>query len=122
MSNQLSRYRAQVGKGSVVAGAQARAGRVRADTELAERIAESTRNRTQKAGRLVNHKRVERVMRKFHIVGLSLRKKVRTTIPEPSAAPVADLLRRDFTATMPNSKYVGDVSPDRERPIPNSSI
>lgn len=53
------------------------------------------------AGRRVNHKRVERVMRTFRIVGLHLCKKVRTTIPEPSATPVPDLLRRDFTAQAP---------------------
>jgi hypothetical protein len=41
-------------------------------------------------------------MRMFRIVGLHLRKKVRTTIPEPSATPVPDLLRRDFTAQVNN--------------------
>lgn len=49
-------------------------------------------------------------MRKFHIVGLHLRKKVRTTIPEPSATPVPDLLQRDFAAQEPNTKYVGDIT------------
>lgn len=42
----------------------------------------------------VNHKRVARVMRAWGIVGFHLRKKVRTTLPEPSATPVPDLLRR----------------------------
>ncbi|MFG2007440.1 IS3 family transposase [Spirillospora sp. NPDC048911] len=58
----------------------------------------------------VNHKRVARVMRERGIVGLHLRKKVRTTLPEPSAAPVPDLLRRDFTAGQPNHNYVGDIT------------
>lgn len=58
----------------------------------------------------VNHKRVERVMRAFGIVGVHLRKKVRTTIPEPSATPVPDLLQRDFTAPEPNTRYVGDIT------------
>jgi transposase InsO family protein len=49
-------------------------------------------------------------MRKFHIVGLHLRKKVRATIPEPSATPVPDLLQRDFAAQEPNTKYVGDIT------------
>jgi transposase InsO family protein len=49
-------------------------------------------------------------MRKFNIVGLHLRKKVRTTIPEPAATPVPDLLRRDFTAIAPNTRYVGDIT------------
>jgi transposase InsO family protein len=62
------------------------------------------------AGVEVNHKRVERVMREHGIVGLHLRRKVRTTIPEPDAAPVPDLIRRDFTAEQPNSRYVGDIT------------
>lgn len=76
-----------------LAGASARAGRARADAELAEHInrihqeSDGTYGvprvtaELKEAGKAVNHKRVERVMRKFHIVGLHLRKKVRTTIP-----------------------------------------
>ncbi|MFM9700371.1 IS3 family transposase [Streptomyces europaeiscabiei] len=92
------------------AGASARAGRAGADTELAERINRIPQEsdgtygvprvtaELKEAGAPVHHKRVERVMRKFHIVGLHLRKKVRTTIFELSAAPVADLLLRDCAA------------------------
>lgn len=58
----------------------------------------------------VNHKRVARVMRAHGIAGLRLRRKVRTTVPEPSDTPVPDLLRRDFTAPAPNIKYVGDIT------------
>jgi transposase InsO family protein len=61
-------------------------------------------------GERINHKRVARVMQKFNIVGLHLRKKVRTTIPEPAATPVPDLLQRDFTSTTPNTRYVGDIT------------
>ena len=61
-------------------------------------------------GLAVNHKRVERVLREAGIVGVHLRKTVRTTIPEPSATPVPDLIRRDFTASAPNTKYVGDIT------------
>ncbi|WP_406110199.1 IS3 family transposase [Streptomyces sp. NBC_01003] len=105
-----------------LAGASVRAGRARADAELAEHInrihqeSDGTYGvprvtaELKEAGRPVNHKRVERVMRKFHIVGLHLRKKVRTTIPEPSATPVPDLLQRDFAAQEPNTKYVGDIT------------
>lgn len=105
-----------------LAGASARASRARADAELAEHInrihqeSDGTYGvprvtaELKEAGRPVNHKRVERVMRKFHIVGLHLRKKVRTTIPEPSATPVPDLLQRDFAAQEPNTKYVGDIT------------
>jgi transposase InsO family protein len=58
----------------------------------------------------VNHKRVERVMREHGIVGLHLRKQVRTTVPEPDATPVPDLLRRDFTADTVGHAYVGDIT------------
>ncbi|MFJ5032707.1 hypothetical protein ACIQB5_32525 [Streptomyces sp. NPDC088560] len=53
----------------------------------------------------MNHKRVGRVMRKYGIAGLRLRKRQVTTVPEPSAAPVPDLFRRDFTGTAPNTKF-----------------
>ena len=57
----------------------------------------------------VNDKRVARVMRERRIVGLRLRRKVRTTVPDPDLTPVADLLKRDFTATAPNLRFVGDI-------------
>jgi hypothetical protein len=59
--------------------------------------------------RMVNHKRVERLMRRGGIVGVHLRKKIRTTIPAPDQIPVADLIQRVFTAPKPNQKYVGDI-------------
>jgi len=58
----------------------------------------------------VNHKRVARVMRERQIVGLRLRRKVRTTVPAPDSTPVPDLLERDFTAQAPNRRYVGDIT------------
>ncbi|MFB7600797.1 IS3 family transposase, partial [Streptomyces sp. NPDC056160] len=61
-------------------------------------------------GRRVNHKRVERVMREAGIVGVHLRKKITTTVPAPDATEVPDLLQRDFTASEPNTKYVGDIT------------
>jgi transposase InsO family protein len=102
--------------------APARAERERADRVLAERIKEihSESDGTygsprvtaelRDAGRPVNHKRVERLMRENGIVGIHLRKKIRTTVPEPEAAPVPDLLQRDFTAGTPNTRYVGDIT------------
>ncbi|GHF12463.1 hypothetical protein GCM10014715_80210 [Streptomyces spiralis] len=61
-------------------------------------------------GVLVNHKRMERVMRANQIVGLRLRRRVATTVSEPSHIPVPDLLGRDFTAATPITKYVGDIT------------
>lgn len=111
-----------------LAGAEARFARQLADAELAEHIhrihtdSDGTYGSPRVAAELadagvrVNHKRVERVMRAFGIVGVHLRKKVRTTIPEPSATPVPDLLRRDFTAPEPNTRYVGSGSRRESHP------
>jgi transposase InsO family protein len=62
------------------------------------------------AGRTVNRKRVERVMRQHRIIGRHLRRRVRTTIPDPGAGTVTDLLRRDFTATALNHRWCGDIT------------
>lgn len=56
------------------------------------------------AGERVNHKRVARVMRFEGIRGYMKRRKVRTTIPEPSGQKYPDLLKRDFTAERPNER------------------
>lgn len=58
----------------------------------------------------VNHKRVARVMREHAIAGIRLRRRVRTTIADPDAPVVPDLLGRGFTASEPNTKYVGDIT------------
>jgi transposase InsO family protein len=64
----------------------------------------------QATGLAVNEKRVARVMHDYEIVGVHLRKKVKTTVPEPSDTPVPDLFKRDFTAPEPNLKYMGDIT------------
>lgn len=58
----------------------------------------------------VNHKRVARVMKEHSIAGVKLRRRVKTTISEPSDQKVPDLFKRDFTAPAPNRKYVGDIT------------
>jgi transposase InsO family protein len=104
--------------------APTRAARVAADAELADRIRTiHDQDRTQGAPRItaelndgaapgqrVNRKRVARVMRAHAMAGLRLRRRVRTTIPEPADQQVPDLLRRDFTAPAPNQRYVGDIT------------
>ncbi|MFG2878727.1 IS3 family transposase [Streptomyces sp. NPDC048337] len=104
------------------AGRAARAAREQADAALAERIRavhtewDGTYGRPRitadlrEDGERVNHKRVGRVMRKYGIAGLRLRKRQVTTVPEPSATPMPDLVGRDFTASAPNTKYVGDIT------------
>ncbi|WP_344982388.1 IS3 family transposase, partial [Streptosporangium fragile] len=102
--------------------APARAERAAADAALAEEIKQihdafdgtygspRVTAELRARGRRVNHKRVARVMRRSGIVGLHLRKKVRTTVPEPSHHKVPDLIQRDFTAPAPNRRYVGDIT------------
>jgi len=49
-------------------------------------------------------------MREHRIAGVHLRRRHHTTIVDPAAPRVADLLERDFTATAPNQKHVGDIT------------
>ncbi|AGK81850.1 Transposase [Streptomyces microflavus DSM 40593] len=69
------------------------------------------------SGEALNHKRVARIMRAFGIEGVRLRRRHRTTVADPAAAKAPDLIGRDFTATAPNTKYVGSGS-RRELPPP----
>jgi hypothetical protein len=48
-------------------------------------------------------------MRTFSITGIRLRRRVRTTVPDPATSPVPDLFHRNFTATEPGRKYMGDI-------------
>ncbi|MCE6997357.1 IS3 family transposase [Saccharothrix sp. S26] len=61
-------------------------------------------------GQVVNHKRVARVMREVGLAGLRLRRRHRTTTADPTTVKAADLLGRDFTAQVPNTRYVGDIT------------
>ncbi|ODA73179.1 Integrase core domain protein [Streptomyces sp. AVP053U2] len=49
-------------------------------------------------------------MRESGIEGVRLRRRHRTTVPDPAAARAPDLIGRDFTADRPNTKYVGDIT------------
>lgn len=104
--------------------AEKRAARAGADAELAEKIravhdGDSTYGRPritaeinhgQPADQRINHKRIAQIMRANNIEGLRLRRKHRTTITEPADPLSPDLLNRDFTATAPNTRYVGDIT------------
>jgi transposase InsO family protein len=61
-------------------------------------------------GERVNRKKVARVMRRYHIQGRRLRRRVQTTIADPAAAKAPDLIGRDFTAPAVNQRYVGDIT------------
>jgi transposase InsO family protein len=110
-----------------VAAAGARAARAAADTELAEQIraAHTASRGTYGVRRIhvelaedhrargvgpVNHKRIERVMRENRIAGRHRRRRVVTTVPDPAASHIPDLVKRDFTASRPDEKWCGDIT------------
>lgn len=64
----------------------------------------------RRQGWVVNHKRVERLMRVHDLVGVNPRKRVRTTVPADQPEPAPDLLRRDFTPGLPDQRWVGDIT------------
>ncbi|WP_200264077.1 IS3 family transposase [Streptomyces sp. HSG2] len=99
-----------------------RAARRAADAQLAARIQTVHREsdgtygvpritaELREDGERVNHKRVARLMRTAGIAGTRLRRRHRTTVPDPAAAKAPDLIGRDFTATEPNTRYAGDIT------------
>ncbi|WP_120719390.1 IS3 family transposase [Streptomyces hundungensis] len=104
------------------AGAEARAARQRQDVALVKEIrrvhgesggaygSPRVTAELRENGHRVNEKRVARVMRAFSITGIRLRRRVRTTVPDPAAGTVPDLFGRDFTATEPGRKLMGDIT------------
>ena len=64
----------------------------------------------REGGERVNRKRVARVMRRFDIAGVRLRRRTVTTVSDPAAAKAPDLIGRDFTAIEVNQRYVGDIT------------
>ncbi|MET8331879.1 IS3 family transposase [Streptomyces sp. NPDC005181] len=103
--------------------ASARAARQAADDRLAARIRKVhedsdgtygvpriTAELRASDGQAVNHKRVARIMRTTGLAGVRLRRRHRTTVPDPAAAKAPDLIGRDFTASAVNTKYVGDIT------------
>jgi IS30 family transposase len=75
---------------------------IHADTDQtygSPRMAPELRRR----GYCVNHKRVERHMRDNDIVGVTERKKVRTTLPAGGAPPLADLVEFSLIGLRPTS-------------------
>lgn len=61
-------------------------------------------------GRVVNHKRVRRLMRVHGIVGVHKPAKVRTTIPAEEHPPLPDLVGRRFAPTAPDVVWCGDIT------------
>lgn len=61
-------------------------------------------------GRVVNHKRVRRLMRVHGIVGVFKAAKVRTTIPAEENPPLPDLVGRRFAPAAPDVVWCGDIT------------
>ena len=107
-----------------LAAADGRAARQAADEDLAARIrtvhnADNTYGAPRITAELndgappdgrVNRKRVARVMRSAGIAGYRRKRRVKTTVPDPANQKVPDLLKRNFTAEQPNTRYVGDIT------------
>lgn len=77
------------------------------DTYGSPRMTDELRRR----GFDVNHKRVERLMAENGLYAKDgRRRKVRTTIPDISAAPLPDLIERDFSVGEPGERACGDLT------------
>ncbi|MGW7009014.1 IS3 family transposase [Streptomyces sp. NPDC054933] len=88
----------------------ARIRRVHRDSDGTYGVPRITAELRDGGGQAVNHKRVARIMRTIGLAGVRLRRRHCTTIPDPAAIKAPDLIGRDFTATVPNTKYVGDIT------------
>lgn len=61
-------------------------------------------------GQALNHKRVERLMRRNGICGVFKAAKVRTTIPAEDNPPIPDLVGRRFNPGRPDATWCGDIT------------
>ena len=68
----------------------------------------------RRRGRVVNHKRVERLMKGHRMAGFVPRKR-RVTTTADTAHRIPDLLAGDFGATRPDEAWVGDITYIRTR-------
>jgi putative transposase len=105
-----------------LASAKARAARKASDDALAHEITvihlasrgtygvPRVHAELRRLGRRVNRKRVARLMHERNIEGAHRRRRRSLTQPDKRARPAPDLLSRDFTARLPGTKLVGDIT------------
>lgn len=112
--------------------ADARAARQTVEAELAARIRavhqnsdgtygapRTTAELRDEGGPVVKHKRVARIMRTIGLEGVGLRRRHRTTVADQEASRAPELIDRDLTAAVVNTKYVGDITyPPGRREVP----
>jgi len=96
--------------------------RAQSDALLAEQIAAAhTRSRgtygtpriqaaLRAAGVRTSRRRVARLMRDAGLVGCHRRRRVRTTVVEPTRAPAPNLVARNFTAPCLDRLWLGDIT------------
>ncbi|GAA2339308.1 IS3 family transposase [Dactylosporangium salmoneum] len=106
----------------------ARAERLTADQQLAERIravhaasdgtygAPRITAELRERGERVNHKRIARLMRGAGLQGLRLRRRHRTTVPDPAAAKAPDLIGRRLGVQPAGAEWCADAG-DRSKII-----
>lgn len=61
-------------------------------------------------GQGVSRKRVARLMRQANLNGTYRRRRVRTTVADPTATPAPNVVNRQFQAAAPNQLWVGDIT------------
>jgi transposase InsO family protein len=105
-----------------LAGEKARSARKAADDALAHKITvlhlasratygvPRIHAGLRRLGHRVNRKRIERVMRERGISGVTRRRRKGLTRPAKKAVPAPDLIGRDFTASVPGMRLVGDIT------------
>ena len=72
--------------------------------------AERITHELKRQGLDVGRRRVARLMHEHGVSGITRRKRRNLTKPDPAAAAISNLLRREFTAPMPGLKLIGDIS------------
>jgi transposase InsO family protein len=68
------------------------------------------RDRLRQLGRRHGRRRIARLMAQHQLIARKKRRFVRTTVADPSRAPAANVLNREFTASGPNRKWVSDIT------------
>lgn len=105
------RREARAARDAVLAGEIRDVHAVSRGTYGVRRIDADIAARRQAAGHgPVNRTRIERMMREHRIQGRHRRRRMVTTVPDPAAHAVPDLVGRDFTAPGPDEKWCGDIT------------
>ena len=64
----------------------------------------------RESGSLIGQKRIARLMASAGLIGVTRRRRVKTTIRGQEVAPAPDLVKRDFRADAPNTLWIADVT------------